>query len=157
MSKRELQPIMDGLKKLKIPVPIFIVTINKTESSDIVAFDMSWNNLMPLSGTYVNIGYNRFLLFNNSRYNQKHYNRREGFPYPIKLKIECTQKDLVKDYNTVKESIDQVYQFSRMYWKSVRQQNLPVTIKYPQIVAEMLPHFPNKVIPDFGKDKLWFL
>jgi hypothetical protein len=34
---------------------------------------------------------------------------------------------------------------------------LPVTIKYPEMVAEMLPHFDGKEIPDFGKDKLWFL
>jgi hypothetical protein len=53
--------------------------------------------------------------------------------------------------------IDQVYQFSRMYWKSVRQQNLPVTIKYPEMVAKMVPHFDGVEIPDFGKDNLWFL
>ena len=56
-----------------------------------------------------------------------------------------------------KELIDQVYQFSRMYWKSVRQQNLPVTIKYPEMVAEMLPYFEGNEIPDYGKDNLWFL
>jgi hypothetical protein len=44
-----------------------------------------------------------------------------------------------------------------MYWKSVSQQNLPVTIKYPEIVAEMFPHFEGNEIPDFGKDRLWFL
>ena len=53
--------------------------------------------------------------------------------------------------------IDQVYQFSRMYWKSVRQQNLPVTIKYPEMVAQIAPHFDGDDIPEFGKDNLWFL
>ena len=78
-------------------------------------------------------------------------------PMTIKLKIYCTQSELVEDIKTVKELIDQVYQFSRMYWKSVRQQNLPVTIKYPEMVAEMLPHFDGNEIPEFGKDNLWFL
>jgi hypothetical protein len=41
----------------------------------------------------------------------------------------------------VKELIDQVYQFSRIYWKSVKQQGLPVTIKYPEMIAEIIPHF----------------
>ena len=50
--------------------------------------------------------------------------------------------------------IDQVYQFSRMYWKSVHQQNLPVTIKYPEMVTEIVPHFAGHEIPDFGKDNL---
>jgi hypothetical protein len=53
--------------------------------------------------------------------------------------------------------ISQVYQFSRMYWKSVRQQNLPVTIKYPEMVAQIASHFDGDDIPDFGKDNLWFL
>jgi hypothetical protein len=53
--------------------------------------------------------------------------------------------------------IDQVYQFSRMYWKSVAQQNLPVTILYPQMVAEMFPYFKTPVLSDFGKETLWFL
>jgi len=157
MSREELEPLEDGLRKLGLDIPVFIVTINKTESSDIVAFDLDWENLMPLSGTYINIGFNKFLLFNNTRYNDNIFNRFDGFPFPIKLKIECTQEELVKDHKTVRELIDQVYQFSRMYWKSVRQQNLPVTIKYPEMVAQMLPHFDGNEIPEFGKDNLWFL
>lgn len=157
MNQDELQPIENGLKRLGLDIPVFIVSINKTESSDIVAFDLNYKDLMPLSGTYINIGYNKFLLFNNTKYNPKFFKNSEGFPFPIKLKIYCTQKELVDDYKTVKELIDQVYQFSRIYWKSVRQQNLPVTIKYPEMVAEMLPHFDGNEIPEFGKDNLWFL
>jgi hypothetical protein len=48
-----------------------------------------------------------------------------------------------------------VYQFSRIYWKSVKQQNLPVTIKYPEMVAQIAPHFDGADIPEFGKDGTW--
>jgi hypothetical protein len=157
MRQDELQPIENGLKRLGLGIPVFIVSINKTESSDIVAFDLNWKGLMPLSGTYINIGYNKFLLFNNTRCFANNHKASDGYPFPIKLKIYCTQKELVDDFKTVRELIDQVYQFSRMYWKSVRQQNLPVTIKYPEMVAEMLPHFDGNEIPEFGKDNLWFL
>jgi hypothetical protein len=157
MSREELEPIEKGLKSLGLDIPVFIISINKTESSDIIAFDTSWENLMPLSGSYINIGYNKFLLFNNTRYDKNIYKSSEGFPFPIKLKIECTQPELIEDIKTVKELIDQVYQFSRMYWKSVSQQNLPVTIKYSEMVAEMLPYFDGYEIPEFGKNHLWFL
>jgi len=50
-----------------------------------------------------------------------------------------------------------IYQIVRMYWKSVRQQNLPVTIKYPEMVAEIFSNFEGNEIPTFGKDNLWFL
>jgi hypothetical protein len=43
----------------------------------------------------------------------------------------------VQDVEVIRELIDQVYQFSRMYWKSISQQNLPVTTKYPEMVAEI--------------------
>jgi hypothetical protein len=51
-------------------------------------------------------------------------------------------------------------QFDRclhMYWKSISQQNLPVTTKYPEMVAEIYPHFQEDNLPDFGKSNLWFL
>ncbi|RZS97530.1 Piwi domain-containing protein [Cecembia calidifontis] len=157
MNKDEVEPIEKGLKDLKLKIPVFIVAINKTESSDIVAFDMGWKDLMPVSGTFIKLSYNRFLLFNNTRYPDSEFNSHDGYSFPVKLKISCSNPELVDDYKTVKELIDQVYQFSRMYWKSVRQQNLPVTIKYPEMVAEMLPYFEGNEIPDYGKDNLWFL
>jgi hypothetical protein len=157
MSSEEVEPIERGLKHLDLNIPVFIVTINKTESTDIVAFDLDWKDLMPVSGTFIKLGYNKFLLFNNTRYSESEFNNHDGFSFPVKLKITCSDRELVEDYKTVKELIDQVYQFSRMYWKSVRQQNLPVTIKYPEMVAEMLPYFEGNEIPDYGKDNLWFL
>jgi hypothetical protein len=157
MSKKELAPIEQGLKNIGLNIPVFIVTTNKTESNDLVAFDNNWKGLMTESGTNINIGYNKFLLFNNTRYSKESISDFDGYPFPIKITITCSNSELAKDIRTVKELLDQVYQFSRMYWKSVRQQNLPVTIKYPEMVAEMFPHFESNEIPDFGKDNLWFL
>jgi len=157
MNNKEVEPIENGLTSLNLDIPVFIVTINKTESSDYVAFDLDWKDLMPVSGTFINLGCNRFLLFNNTRYSSSEFNAHDGYSFPVKLKINCSNPDLVDDYKTVKELIDQVYQFSRMYWKSVRQQNLPVTIKYPEMVAEMLPYFEGNEIPEYGKNNLWFL
>lgn len=157
MSEKELEPIQQALEDLGLPIPVFIITINKTESEDIVAFDNSWNELMPLSGTYIKIGENKHLLFNNTRYNGKTYSKADGFPFPIKLKLQCTDPELLQEIKVVRELIDQVYQFSRMYWKSIRQQNLPVTIKYPEMVAQIAPHFVGEEIPPYGKQNLWFL
>ena len=157
MSENEMEPIIQQLTDLGLDIPVFIITINKTESQDIVAFDSSWNGLMPDSGTFIGIGRDKYLLFNNTRYNSGPVAKADGFPFPIKLKIQCSNPELTKDTKTVNELIDQVYQFSRMYWKSVRQQNLPVTIKYPEMVAQIAPHFIGNDIPPYGKDNLWFL
>jgi len=160
MSKRESKPITDMLYTLGFNIPVFIITINKTESSDIVAFDSDSADLMPLSGTYVKVGYNQFLLYNNAKYpnSQKKYD----ILFPVKVKISKvvtngSKEDNQANLSEVKEMLNQVYQFSRMYWKSVKQQNLPITIKYPEMVAEIVPHFSDAELPQFGKTNLWFL
>ena len=156
MSEREVEVIEEALYNLNIDIPIFVVTINKTESEDIIVFDDAFPNKMPYSGRYVNLGNNQYLLCNNTRYEDN--GAIEGYPFPIKLKISCPTDSCLLNQNTIVELIEQVYQFSRIYWKSVRQQNLPVTIKYPEMVAKIAPYFTNGCIPTtIGKDNLWFL
>ena len=155
-STRELDPIKATLEKLGLDIPIIVVTVNKTESSDFIVFDNDNSELMPVSGTYLEIMKGKFLLFNNSRHNPELPNPRIKH-FPVKLSLYCTDENYFKNATNVNEIIDQVYQFSRMYWKSVRQQNLPVTIKYPEMVAQIFPFFEGDKIPDFGKNNLWFL
>ncbi len=69
----------------------------------------------------------------------------------------CVDFPLLDDTELIEKLIDQVYQFSRMYWKSVSQQNIPVTIAYPEMVAKIFSHFKQPYIPEFGTDNLWFL
>ncbi|GHV66825.1 hypothetical protein FACS1894199_11050 [Bacteroidia bacterium] len=82
----------------------------------------------------------------------------DGYPFPVKIKIDCPNnatQDI--DTQTINNLIDQVYQFSRIYWKSVKQQNLPVTIKYPEMIAQMMPYFHNTNIDFIDTTHLWFL
>jgi hypothetical protein len=158
MSKRELQPIKDALFQLGFPdLPIIILTINKTESSDYLAFDTHWEGLMPYSGTIIRIAYNEYLLFNNTRYMGTEHVNIESWHLPIKIKFQSTHPEQIADACLVKDLIDQVYQFSRMYYKSVKQQNLPVTLKYPEMVAEIFPWFKGENLPEFAKKNMWFL
>ena len=158
MSYEELKPIIEGMHKLKLGVPLYILNINKTEAEDVIAYDLNWNKkLMPVSGTYIRIDGNQFLLFNNARYpNSQRYADTDGYPFPIKIKISSPDEDAFEDANVVLELLTQVYQFSRLYWKSLRQQNVPITIKYPEMVAQIAPRF-EQAVPEHAKDKLWFL
>lgn len=161
MSENEIQPIENALHNLGLEIPVYVVTINKTESEDFVVFDENSKELMPYSGRYINLGNKTYLLCNNTRYEGDNFkfNAMDGFPFPVKLKIDCPSDNTRPiDTKIIKELIDQVYQFSRIYWKSVKQQNLPVTIKYPEMVAQIAPHFTNGNIPtNIGNDNLWFL
>lgn len=157
-DKKELKPILEMLDNLgERDLPVIVVTINKTDSKELLAFDLGSTGKMPRSGRYVKVGFNSYLLFNNIRYAEDSTLLPKDYHFPIKVSIKATKEELVKDVEVVRELIDQVYQFSRMYWKSISQQNLPVTIKYPEMVAEIYPHFENDNLPEFGKSNLWFL
>jgi hypothetical protein len=161
MSEYDIKPIENALLELRFPnsIPIFIVTVNKTYSKDVVSFEISEgsNLLMPHSGTYISIGKKKYLLFTNSRYAKDPFQVKDGLPFPVKLAIDCTDPKHLEKPGVIKELIDEVYQFSRMYWKSLTQQGLPITVSYPSMVAEVAPYFEGGVIPEEGKDNLWFL
>ena len=173
--RREFKKVEEMLQSLNLDVPVYIVTINKTESEDIVLFDEestyprynyqtrlteNVKSLMPYSGKWVNLGHSRdghrYLLCNNTRYENEKFSVMDGFPFPIKLTIACPNRDDEIDTPVVQQLIDQVYQFSRIYWKSVKQQGLPVTIKYPEMIAEIMPHFTDKTVYT-ESNCLWFL
>lgn len=157
MSAEEEEPIKQVLNHLNLSLPYLIVTVNGTESKDYVLFDTSFDGKMPKSGTYIKTKWNEFILCNNTRYSTGTGTRLEGFPFPIKIKIKSSNYEKINDINVVRELIDQVYQFSRIYWKSVRQRNMPVTIEYSELVAEMLSHFSNKKLGKYARNSLWFL
>jgi hypothetical protein len=157
MSYKELKPIQEILHALGLDIPVIIVSINKTESKDYVVFDLACPQLIPNSGSVVHIGYMQYLLCNNTRYGDRMPNGIEGYPLPVKITVRSTDDKVFKEEKTMQDVVDQVYQFSRLYWKSVSQQNLPVTIKYPEMLAEIFPHFNSRVIPQFGRKNLWFL
>lgn len=155
ISKKELRPILDTLyNKLNLPIPVIVVTINKTASKELLAFDTADAGLMPFSGTYINVGEREYLLFNNTRYDAASKPTQKEYHFPVKIKLTSTHLELLENKNLVDLLIDQVYQFSRMYWKSVSQQNLPVTLAYPEMVAEIFPYFKYDRLPDFGKENL---
>jgi Piwi domain len=158
-DKEELKPILDMLGKLgKGDLPVIVITVNKTESREIVGFDINSSGKMPTSGSIVRIGGNRYLLFNSIRYFEDSKLGVKDYHFPIKLSFKCsTHPELLEDDDTIKQLIDQVYQFSRMYWKSISQQNLPVTTLYPEMVARIYPYFDDENLPEFGRNNLWFL
>jgi hypothetical protein len=164
MSNKELTPIIKTLNSLRYDIPVIIVTVNKTTSNNFIMFDQDYEHLMPYSGSYISVGYNNYILFNNTRYrpegnevNGYSNGKVKSFPLPIKLHFRSTDPSILADKEQLRQLMDQLYQFSRMYWKSVTQQNLPVTVNYPAMIAEMYPHFQGSKIPEFGKTNLWFL
>ena len=61
------------------------------------------------------------------------------------------------EHDMTVELLSQICGFSQLYWKSVSTQSLPVTIRYPEMLAQIVPNFGNAEIPGAGRERLWFL
>ncbi len=156
---KERNAVYDAIKMMGIDIPFAIVTINEAKAKDFIAFDEQTENSMPMSGIVWKVRGGEYILFNNSRY--------EEFPrtgkavkqeYPIKLRIEFSDKHRFDDERE-KELIGQVFEFSRLYWKSVNQQSKPVTVIYPELIAEHGQAFSGATIPDnhLTRTTPWFI
>ncbi len=156
LRREEGDQIEMMLKKNGLQCPVFVVNMVTAVNDDLIAFDTTKNDYMPLSGTYVHLRNTQFLLYNNERYTE--YGAGEVL-FPIKLTIISANTNtggvLTKE-DTI-DIITQVYQFCRLYWKSVKMQNVPITIAYPELVAQYVPHFNDEDLPEFGKHNLWML
>lgn len=156
LKRSESEQIELMLKQNNLQCPVYVVNMVTAANDDLIAFDTSKSDFMPLSGTFVHLRHTQFLLYNNERYTE---NGKSEVLFPIKLTI-TTANTNTGGVLTKEDTIDiitQVYQFCRLYWKSVKMQNVPITIAYPELVAQYVPHFNDEDLPDFGKHNLWML
>ena len=156
MNKKESKIIEDTLNHLNLKMPYIVLHI--TESSHYIPFDTAYNGTMPVSGTCIIIKNGFYLLCNNERYSNTTRARIKDYPFPIQIKISKTSQQQLS-ITDIKSLIDQVYQFSRMYWRSVKQKEKPVTILYSEQIAKMSSAFDIGQLPcsDTAKKTVWFL
>ncbi len=116
MSYRERKPVMHMLHNdLELDdTEVVVVTINKTQSRDIVLFDDNYNGKMPMSGTFMRLDEERFLLCNNTRYPSQNGSPR-NYPFPLKIRIATDNAGIRDDEVEIEQILTQVYQFSRIY------------------------------------------
>jgi hypothetical protein len=159
LNKKEARKIEEVLSSFRLNIPYIVLTINETKSKDYVFFDYEFDQVMPISGTIIELRQKQlYLLSNNSRYSQNQSYGIKKFPFPLKIRINKSNAEYLHHFD-IKSLIDQVYKFSRIYWKSINQSSIPVTIEYSKIIADLVAHFPEHELPDneLAHNSLWFL
>ena len=153
-QEKELKNIELLLKdEMNLPTPFAVVEVNDSKTKLEICFDTDYQMGMPESGTYVKVGFNEYLLFNNNRY-QKNPVRRIEEELPIKVKISFADTGGFHH----KELITQVYEFSRIYWKGLKQQSQPVTTKYSKMIADFSSKFGGEIPDNWVAQKTpWFI
>lgn len=156
MNKEEEKAVVRALDELGLKIPYIV--LNVVDYCELIPFDLSYSGKMPMSGTCVKVRRGDYLLCNNSRYSDVTGARIDDFPYPVRVTVsKGSMPDLVD--GDIQQLIDQVYQFSRMYWRSVKQKGEPVTILYSEKVAEISAAFEHQNLPhtSVATGSLWFL
>lgn len=158
MSRKEELAITDALEKLGLKIPYIVVNIVEDRDGTIIPFDMEYGGKMPMSGICVALRRGTYLLCNNTRYFSQTGQKIDDFPFPVHINIS---KSSIKDISDeeIQELIDQVYQFSRMYWVSIKQKGKPVTVEYSEKIAKMSAALLGEQLPitQTANRTLWFL
>ena len=156
-NQKEFIAISDAIKKFKYDIPFLFVEINDSKAKDLIAFDLTNEYSMPISGTCWEIRKDEeYILFNNTRYGDDAGKYKDE--YPIKIKLYFSEMIKPTD-EIIKETLAQVYEFSRIYWKSLKQQCKPVTIIYSDLIAKYAANFQGNKVPDsdIAKTTPWYL
>lgn len=153
-SERETKNIEQLLyNELKLNIPYAIVEVNDSKTQADICFDSEYNMGMPESGTYVKVGRNEYLLFNNLRYEKKPLNMVTD-ELPIKVKIHFADANGFSH----NELIGQIYEFSRLIWKGLKQRSQPATTIYAKLIAEFSSHFSGNIPNNYIVNNTpWFI
>ena len=139
--------------ELQLDIPLIYIEINEAKTTTEVCFDENYQYGMPVSGTYVKTGRNEYLFFSNTRYHEKPI-RSVTEEWPIKLRIYAGDDITIDE----KQLISQVYEFSRLYWKGLKQKSQPVTTIYSKLIAEYTGNFVEQIPRNkITQETPWFL
>ena len=153
-SEKESKKIEQLLyEELRINIPYAIVEINDSKSQMDICFDADYYMGMPMSGSYVNLGNNEYLLFNNTRHIERPLTK-VSEELPIKVKIHFADNGGFSH----NELISQIYEFSRLIWKGLKQRSQPATTIYAKLIAEFSAHFGGHIPQnDITIHSPWFI
>lgn len=140
-------------KEFQFEMPYALVEINDTKSTLDICFDTNYEYGMPLSGTYIQLNGSEYLLFNNNRY-EAITHRSINDELPIKIKIHFADTGGFSHA----ELISQIYEFSRLYWRSLKHKSQPVTTVYSKYIAEFRTCYSGEISNnDTVNNSPWFL
>lgn len=156
LSNEENKEIKKALHGNFSNINYVVVEINDTKATTDLCFDLEYERLMPQSGTYIKLKIDEYLIFNNLRYWEKPINPINQEEFPIKVKIYDPNNTFDNQHHIL---ISQVYEFSRLYWKSLKQKDQPVTTIYSKLFAEYVANFENQELCDnyVSKKTVWFI
>jgi hypothetical protein len=155
MGKDELAPLEKMLEELELDIPVVVAGIRQSHSKSLLVFDGGGVNVMPQNGTWTQCG--EFTCLLNINYRKKISDKPVKQTMPMKVQFQCNREGYLETEGLIPELLNQIYAFGFMHWRSVKQSPVPVTIKYPALIASFMPWFRQKTLSPYGRSVPWFL
>lgn len=146
--------IEETLKEMKVDVPVYLVRIAKQYANDVIVYDSERSHNMLPTGTYTKIAYNTFLLATNEFIDEE--GKQSKYPFPIKIRLSKLNKEELSE-DEIQKLITQVYQFSKLNFRTISTTPFPVTISYTEALSKMSYHFNQRKLDLSKKNQLFML
>lgn len=149
---RNISLYHDEFRKLKKPYAI--TAFDTIHPYMDIAFDISDKKVyMPMNGTYIKAGADKYLLFNNVKLTQTTLlGLRNEYP-PIAIRNFVYKNSISEE-----DIIEKIFQFSYLNYRSFKKQLLPATVYYARKLMEEITFLylplPNT---DIARKSLWFI
>ncbi|MBE0650615.1 MAG: hypothetical protein IH595_07215 [Bacteroidales bacterium] len=155
ISNKAFQPIREMINRLQPGMPVIVVRINSSLSEYNIIQDTGSREGFPYDGSYFHLGNHQYVFYINRH--EIPGNLPSHLPMPVQLGFKSNNPELLNDGDYVKSLMKQVYLFSKLYWRSLRQPAIPVTVSYPRMLAGNAVWFERQTLPDGMTGLPWFL
>lgn len=154
ISKREFEPVRKMIHQFSADIPIFVVEIKSNAVVHSFVRDTKHASGLPVDGSVFRVGKLSYLLYINGFDGQGEAKHQ---PMPMHCQLKASDNALLDDPVLVMELLGQVYQFSKLHWRSIKQSPLAVTVDYPRLLVSHTTWFDGYSLPEKVKGMPWFL
>jgi hypothetical protein len=155
ISNKAFQPIREMIQRLQPGIPVIVIRINSTPSEFTLIRDTGNPAGLPPDGSYFHLGDHQYVFYINDY--ESAGTIPSHLPMPVQLGFKSSDPDLLHDPETIHDLMQQVYLFSKLYWRSLRQPAIPVTVSYPKMLAGSAVWFQRQTLPTNVMGVPWFL
>ncbi|MDY0077672.1 MAG: Piwi domain-containing protein [Bacteroidales bacterium] len=154
LSNKQFMPVKKMLDAYDPGLAFYVVRVNQGRTDDFFVKAVHDAYGLPADGSVFRLSGQDYLLYVNGYTGE---GKPKSQPMPVRCYLQANKAALLHDEQTVKALLQQVYDFTRLYWRSVRQPSVPVTIDYPRMLVSQTAWFKDSALPGGLEERPWFL
>ncbi|MCK9451405.1 MAG: hypothetical protein M0Q90_06920 [Bacteroidales bacterium] len=154
LSNRQFMPVKKMLEAYDPGLAFYVVRVNQGMTDDFFVKAVQDTYGLPADGSVFRLSNQDYLLYVNGYTGE---GKPKAQPMPVRCYLQANKPKLLDDQETVMELLQQVYDFTRLYWRSVKQASVPVTIGYPRLLVSQTAWFEGTSLPGGLEERPWFL